>query len=68
MFKDLYAHIDQKDRSRKQTLHDHLYHTAVQCSSMGKDVALEKCFLRGAATRLRKNKELFSAENFDRFQ
>ena len=42
MFKDLYAHIDQKDRSRKQTLHDHLYHTALQCSSMGKDVALEK--------------------------
>ena len=42
MFGDLYAHIDQKDTSRKQTLHDHLHHTACQCSSMGKEVAMEK--------------------------
>ena len=41
MFDDLYAHIDQKDRSRKQTLHDHLHQTAVHCSRMGKEVAME---------------------------
>lgn len=41
MFGDLYAHIDQKDTSRKQTLHDHLYQTAVQCGRMGKEVAME---------------------------
>lgn len=41
MFDDLYAHIDQKDTSRKQTLHDHLYHTAAQCGRMGKGVAME---------------------------
>ena len=41
MFDDLYAHIDQKDTSRKQTLHDHLYHTAAQCGRMGKEVAME---------------------------
>ena len=41
MFNDLYAHIDQKDRSRKQTLHDHLHQTAVHCSRMGKEVAME---------------------------
>ena len=42
MFDDLYAHIDQKDRSRKQTLHDHLHQTAVHCSRMGREVAMEK--------------------------
>ena len=41
MFDDLYAHIDQKDTSRKQTLHDHLYHTAAQCGRMGKEVVME---------------------------
>ena len=41
MFDDLYAHIDQKDTSRRQTLHDHLYHTAAQCGRMGKEVAME---------------------------
>lgn len=41
MFDDLYAHIDQKDTSRKQTLHDHLYHTAEECGRMGKEVAME---------------------------
>ena len=42
MFDDLYAHIDQKDTSRKQTLHDHLHQTAVHCSRMGREVAMEK--------------------------
>lgn len=42
MFGDLYAHIDQKDTSRKQTLHDHLHQTAVHCSRMGREVAMEK--------------------------
>lgn len=42
MFDNLYAHIDQKEPSRRQTLHDHLYHTAAQCGRMGKEVAMEK--------------------------
>lgn len=41
MFDDLYAHIDQKDTSRKQTLHDHLYHTAIHCGRMGEELAME---------------------------
>nr|WP_296155557.1 CRISPR-associated helicase Cas3' [uncultured Peptoniphilus sp.] len=36
-----YAHIDQKDRMRRQTLLDHLENTARECANLGEEVEME---------------------------
>lgn len=38
---DYYAHIDQKNRERRQLLLDHLKNTAKECAKIGKEVELE---------------------------
>ena len=37
-----YAHIDQKDRRRRQSLMDHLENTARECAKLGEEVEMEK--------------------------
>lgn len=37
-----YAHIDQKDRRRRQSLIDHLENTARECAKLGEEVEMEK--------------------------
>ena len=38
---DYYAHIDQKNRERRQLLLDHLKNTAKECAEIGEEVELE---------------------------
>lgn len=41
MFENIYAHIDQKNRKRKQKLFDHLINTAFDSKNMGKEIGIE---------------------------
>ena len=36
-----YAHIDQKNRERRQSLLDHLENTARECAEIGEEIALK---------------------------
>lgn len=48
MLDKLYAHIDNKDRGKKQSLYSHLLNTGLEGKKLGKKVDMENiCFLTG---------------------